>query len=338
MQQANGILRLIFLMTMAFVLHTFIYFSFANIYSSEILNFQNFEDQFQSGVYQYRILSGYLFLWIYDFLSTLNVDYSIFKLKFLKADSEPQVFLAFYILNTLFFVATAMVFHYVLQLRQLIATASEKLLIGVVGLFTIAITQFVIVPYDVSSYFFLLLFFYVFVQYIEDRSAIKLVFLSILILISTFNRETAALSISLAATLLYLKSGISRRSILPLVPMIITFLAVYFGVRLLSVSFNTNDGNLFLQNFTEPKNWLGILFWAVFFTFTMMLSKCKTSRKSILVFHLFSIPYVLMCFYTGILYEVRLYVPLFLCSLLLSKLEITDLKSSPNNLDKKNWK
>lgn len=322
MQKADGTLRLMFLMAMAFVINTFIYFSFANIYSSEILTFQKFADQFQSGVYQYRVLSGYFFIWIYDFLSILKLDYSIFKLKFLKADSEPQVFLAFYVLNTLFFVATAVVLHFILKCKQIVATSTEKLLIGVVCIFTIALTQFVILPYDVSSYFFLLLFFYFLIKYIEESSRIKLVILTILILISALNRETAALSISLTATILYLKFGISRRSIIPLIPLIIAFLAVYFGLRIFNETFSTNDGDLFLQNFTTPKNWLGILFWLTFFAFTLLLSKDKNYRKSILIFHLFSFPYILMCYYTGILYEVRLYVPLFITSIILAKLNV----------------
>ena len=330
MQKADENLRLIFLIVMAFVINTFIYFSFANIYSTEILNIQKFEDQFQSGVYQYRILSGYFFIWIYDFLSGLNLDYSVFKLKFLKSDSEPQVFLAFYILNTLFFLATSVVLHFLLKCKQVIATATEKLLIGVVCIFVIAFTQFVILSYDVSSYFFLMLFFYFLIKYLEESSTIKLVTLSILILISAFNRETAALSISLAATLLYLKFGICRKSIIPLIPLVTAFLAVYFGLRIFNETFSTNDGDLFLQNFTASKNWLGILFWLIFFGFTLLLSKDKISRKSIFIFHLFSIPYILMCFYTGILYEIRLYVPLFLTSIILARINLQTILRTIN--------
>ena len=323
MQKADGTWRLLLLLVMAFTIQSFIYFSFANVYSTEILNFQNFENQFQSGVYQYRILSGYFFLWIYDFLSSLHLDYSLFKLKFLKTDSEHKVYLAFYILNTLFLLATTLVLHGILKRKEIIATSSEKMMMGVIAIFTIAVTQFVIVPYDVSSYFFILLFFYFYLKYQEKSSALNLMILCAILIISAFNRETAALSISLAATLLYLKYGISRKSIVPLIPLIVSFLAVYVGLRLMSENFSTNDGNLFLQNFTEPKNLLGMLFWLVFFGFTMLLSRNITARKSIIIFHLFSFPYILMCFYTGILYEVRLYVPLFLTALLLARTEYT---------------
>ena len=90
-------------------------------------------------------------------------------------------------------------------------------------------------------------------------------------------------------------------------------------------NFTTNDGNLLIQNFTQPKNILGILFWLVFFAFTLILAKDQKAVKHILIFHLLSFPYLILCFYTGILYEIRLYIPLLLTSLLLSKTELTTI-------------
>ncbi|MFC6267066.1 hypothetical protein [Frigoriflavimonas asaccharolytica] len=310
--------RLFLMMAIAFVINTIIYFSFANVYSSSILNIQSFENQFSSGVYQYRVLSGYFFFWIYDFLGTLDLNYQIFKLKFLNPESESQVYLAFYSLNTIFLLATVFVLNLILECEQLMINASEKLFLNFIVIFIIGLTQFIIVPYDVSSYFFLLLFFFVFLKYLEKKSVLKLIFLSIIIIISTLNRETAALSLSLAASLLIFKEGISIKSIKPLVPLVLSFLLVYVGLRYLNKTFTTNDGNLLLQNFTNPKNILGIVAWLVLFAFSMMLSKSSANRKLIFLYHGFALPYILMCFFSGILYEVRLYVPLFLVSILLA--------------------
>lgn len=310
---------------MAFTVNSFVYFGFANIYSSTILNYANFQEQFQAGIYQYRILSGYLLVAVYEFLSFLNIDYEIFKLKFVSEDSEPQMYLSFYILNTIFILLSAIMLVLITELKSFSATYSEKILIIAVALFSIGLSTFVVVPYDVSSYFFLLLFFYLLLSYLKKPSSLKLIILSIVILVSTLNRESSALSLSLAATLLYTKFGLKKETIIPIIVLGIVFLGVYFGLRLTSETFTTNDGNLLIQNFTQPKNILGILFWLVFFAFTIILAKDRKPMKHILLFHLLSFPYILLCFYTGILYEIRLYMPLFITSLLLTKIEFSKI-------------
>ena len=310
-------------MLLAFTLNSFVYFSFGNIYSSKILNYQDFAQQFQSGIYQYRILSGYFLVWIYDFLSTLKIDYSIFRFKFLNADSEPQMYFSFYLLNTFFLVLSSMILVFITETKNFTATNSEKILLVSVAVFAMVFSQFVIVPYDLSSYFFLLLFYFFFIRYLEKNLVSILVLLILIMVISTLNRESSALSLSLAATLLYKKFGLKKGILRPLILLTITFVAVYFGMRFLNESFSTNDGNLLIQNFTQPKNILGLLFWITFFVFTLQISKDEKAKRTILIFHLLSFPYLLMCFYTGIIYEIRLYVPIFLTSLLLAKTELS---------------
>jgi hypothetical protein len=95
-------------------------------------------------------------------------------------------------------------------------------------------------------------------------------------------------------------------------------------MRLMSENFSTNDGNLFMENFSQPKNFLGLLFWFIFFLFTLILAKDNKAVRMILIFHFLSLPYILMCIYTGILYEIRLYVPLFLTALFMGKTEFKE--------------
>lgn len=308
---------------MAFTVNSFVYFSFGNLYSSTVLNYADFENQFHSGIYQYRILSGYFLIWIYDFLSSLNIDYQIFKLKFFNTDAEPKMYLSFFILNTIFLILSSIVLVFITETKNFIATQSEKILMISVAIFAISLSQFVIVPYDVSSYFFLLFFFFFLLKYLEKDSALNLIILLVILIISTFNRESSALSLSLAATLLYAKFGLKKKMYLPIIFLFVSFIAVYLGMRLWSESFSTNDGNLLEENFTQPKNFLGILFWMIFFIFTLILAKDRKGVRLILIFHVLSFPYILMCFYTGILYEVRLYIPIFLTSLILSRTEFS---------------
>lgn len=320
----NILLKIFFAILLAFTVNSFVYFGFANVYSSKILNFQEFQNQFSSGIYQYRKLCGWLLMWIYDFLGGLNLDYSVFKLKFLNPESEPRMFLSFYLLNTFFAVLSGIVMVLITESKNFIATNSEKILITAAGIFTIALTQFVIVPYDVSSYFFLLLFFYFFLKYLGESNNANLIILAVIIIISTLNRESSALSVSLAATLLFSKFGIKKESLLPVAVLGGIFVVVYLGMRFFNQNFSTNDGSLLLENFTQPKNYLGLLFWAVFLLFSLLISKDRIAAKYNLLFHALSLPYILMSFYSGILYEVRLYVPLFLTSLFLAGIEETE--------------
>lgn len=317
---------MIFAALLAFVVNSFVYFSFGNIYSSTILNYEDFQNQFNSGIYQYRILSGYFLIWIYEFLSTLNIDYQIFKLKFLNQNAAPQLYLSFFLLNTFFLVLSSVLMILITESKNFVATNSEKILLTAVSIFVVALSQFVIVPYDVSSYFFILFFFLFLIKYIEKTSISNLIILSIILAVSTINRESSALSISLAATLLLSKFGFKKEAVFPIAILGIVFVAIYLGMRLLNESFTTNDGNLLAQNFEQPKNILGLLFWLLFFVFTLFLAKDRKAARNILTFHLFAIPYIAMCFYTGIIYEIRLYVPLFLTSIFLAKTQLSRIE------------
>ena len=309
-------------MLLAFTVNSFVYFGFVNSYSSSILNYQSFSEQFNSGIYQYRIFSASLLFWIYNILDSLGMNYDIFKFKFLNPDSEPQMYFSFYVLNTFFLMLSTSVMVLISESKKIIATDSEKISLITLGIFSIVFTQFVILPYDVLSYFFLLLFFLVLIKFLDKNSVSNIIILSIIILISTLNRESSALSISLAATLLFAKSGLKKKPLILVLVLGIVFLSTYLGMRFFSENFSTNDGNLFKENFTQPKNYLGLIFWLVFFGLAILLSKGKQQRKNTLIFHVFSIPYIFMCFYTGILYEIRLYIPLFLTALFLGRLDM----------------
>lgn len=315
--------KIVFIALLAFVVNSFVYFSFGNIYSSKILNYSGFEKQFNSGIYQYRILSGYFLIWIHDFLCHLNIDFQVFKLKFFDRNTEPKMYLSFYILNTFFLVLSSVMMMLITESKRFIATQSEKILLSAAAVLTVAFSQFVIVPYDISSYFFILVFFFFLIKYLEKNSTQNLTVLVIIMLVSTINRESSALSLALSATFLHAKFGLKKETFMPVAVLAISFIAVYFGMRLMNESFSTNDGNLLTENFLQPKNILGLLFWALFFVFSLLLAKDKKAVNSILVFHFLAAPYILMCFYTGIIYEIRLYVPIFIISLAISRTELT---------------
>ncbi len=310
---------LCFNIVLAFIVSTFLYFSFTNSYSSWILNVDNFQGIFTKRIYQYRLLSSKLLLYIYDFLGRFDINYDMFKLRFLREDAEPRLHFAFYILNTSFTMLFVGVVTLITFCKNFIATLSEKILITTISTFVISLTQFVLVPYDTSSYFFIALFLLLLIQYLNKPDNYKLILLVLTLIISTINRESSALSISLAGALLYSKYKVSKQSITPIVILVISFILVYIGLRLQANHFRTNDGNLLMLNLTEPKNILGGFFGILLMAFPYLISNHKEQKNNITIFYLLSLPYIAMCFYTGILYEVRLFVPLFLTAIILSK-------------------
>src|SRR5690606_32971040 len=168
----------------------------------------------------------------------------IFKLKFLHSKSEPLFYLSFYLLNTFFLMLSAVMLTLISESKSFEATETEKTLINGLIIFTISLSQFVIVPYDVSSYFFLILFFYILLKFLNLQNTQNLVSLCLILALSTLNRETAALSVSIAATLLYAKNGLRQDTKVPVLILAGVFVAGYFGLRMFSEDFSTNDGNL----------------------------------------------------------------------------------------------
>ena len=306
-------------MLLAFLANSFVYFGFGNIYSSKILNHADFVHQFQTGVYQYRILSGHLLLGIYDTLDTLNLNYDVFKLKFFEERAEAQMYIAFYLLNTLFAVLTAGVLSYLLSSRWNSRSSNENLALACFSVLVMALSQFVIVPYDYSSYFMLLLCAGVLLRYVEHPKPSTLMALVVLIVVSTLNRESSALSLAMVGALMLYHYGWSKQTIGTVFILGVTFVATYFTLRLIGHSnFTTNDGNLLMENLTQPKNWLGAMWACLLFLLTLKWCNTKEQRQHILLFHALALPYIGMCLYTGILYEVRLYVPLFLIATVLA--------------------
>ncbi len=309
-------LEIVYAMVFALIVNTFVYFSFSNVYSSTSINYENFIEQYTNGIYQYRYLSTFLLLKIHDLVSSLNLG-TYFKLFLWNDNGEKNMLLSYYIVNSIFLCLFSGGVIYIFRDK----TQRERLLLMSSLVFTIIISQFILVPYDVSSYFFILLFFHWFSKYLKTNKTEHFALSILILIISTFNRESSALSLSLAGSLLYFQNGLSKKTIIPIFTLAGVFIATYVGMRLYFGSFTTNDGNLLMENLTKLKNYLGMFFSLIFLSFTLLISK-KEDRQVIILFHILSLPYILMCFYTGIVYEIRLYIPLFISSILIGDFSI----------------
>jgi len=323
--KANLFFKIIFVTLFAIVVNIFIYFAFGSVYTAPLFNIDSFKEQYESGVYQYRWLSTSLLIYIYNFLESLPFRIRL-KMDFWDKNAQPNMFFAYAFLNTFFLILSNIILLLITETKYFFANQSEKIFVITLSTLSIGLSQFVLVPYDCSSYFFLFAFVFVFLKYLENKKLILLLVLIFILMISTLNRESSALSISFAAVFLYYKYGLKKESLLPLLYLVIGFLAIYIWVRLAAASFEIRNENFFLENMIQTRNKFGVLFWIVFFVFSLLISNNRQTTKNILIFHLFSLPYIFMCFYTGALYEVRLYIPIFLSCLLISKLSIDKMK------------
>lgn len=323
--KVNLSIKFIFVIFFAIVVNIFIYFAFGSVYTAPLFNIDSFKHQYESGVYQYRWLSTSLLIYIYDFLEGLPFRIKL-KMDFWDKRAEPNMFLAYAFLNMFFSVLANIILLLITETKQFFANQSEKIFVITISTFSIGLSQFVLVPYDCSSYFFLFAFVFVFLEYLENKKMILLLAMIIILIVSTLNRESSALSLSFAAVFLYFKYGFKKESLLPLLYLLIGFLLAYIWVRLAADSFEIRNENFFVENMIHVRNKFGILFWIVFFVFSLLVSNNRQTSKNILIFHLFSLPYILMCFYTGALYEIRLYIPIFLTSLIISKLSVEKIK------------
>lgn len=313
--------KIIFITFFTILINVFVYFAFVNIYSSHLLNIDNFRNQYESSVYQYRWLSTNLLIWIYNLLESLPYKINL-RNDFWSENAEANMLFAYAFLNTFFLILSNITLLLITEAKKIVAHESEKIMIIVIATLVIGISQYILTPYDCSSYFFLFFYIFLFLKYLENRSHIILFFLLLIIVISTANRESSALSISFAGVVLYQLFGLKKQTIFPIACMIVAYLTTYIGLRFVMGSFEFASKNLFFENIGGTRNMFGILFWGVFFMLSLLISNNKQAVKNILIFHLLSLPYILTCFYTGILYETRLYVPIFLSCLVLSKFQI----------------
>ncbi|WP_168186877.1 hypothetical protein [Elizabethkingia sp. JS20170427COW] len=317
----NNFFRLVFTSIFTFLIHFFIYFGFANQYSSTSLVLSNFQDQYTSGVYQFRFLSTKAVLYLRDYLTSYDLGF-LNSLEFMAKGADAYLYLSLFLFNTFFGVLTILFFNLILNTQKKLKS-NEKLLIILFSSIMIGFSQFVIVPYDGLAYFLLTSFLFFFLRYLkrlhEKRNYIILL---LLIIVGTLNRETMALSLSLAASLLLSERGFGKDSIYPLLGLVVAFLATYAGLRFYFHTTVTNDGVLLAYNFKKVKNLIALALEVSLLCIPFMITPGQEQRKFIGLFYFFSLPYLAFCFVTGILFEVRLFIPLFLIAMLLSSISM----------------
>lgn len=312
------IYSILFIILFCFVTSNMVYFGFME---DRILTYtkNSFIQLYGAGIYQYRVLGKWLVL----------------ELDKIVDPSGKKFFLSIFYFNTFFLILTGIVTVLLVNLEAVfIMSQSEKYFIMLLVPSLINLTQYTVVPYDVSGYFFQLLIMFIFLSFYETRYILAMISICLLLILSTLNRESSALNVAFMINILILRDGFKTKAFTSMCMFIWAFLLTYICLRVMIVNKPYNAISLLAGYLTKYINVLGILFWLLVGTFVYNLSNTRQNKNLVILFHILSLPYIFTVFYSGILWEMRLYIPLFLGSLFLSKLDTSKFNMRGNIFSK----
>jgi hypothetical protein len=313
----NIIIFLIISLIVPITLNYIVYFGYTTNYNPTFKK-EGVEYNLDHGVYKFRILYKPFLRYFVD-LSNEIENNILLNWRFAKQDGleNAKYHRAYFFHNTFFFIIfSALSFFIFGAFYDKLTALISILLIQAL----IAISQFVLVPYDVISYVFFVLGAYYSAMYFKYSLNKYLILLNIFILISVFNRETAALNISFfVAMSLALKNNKTFKNTIIL---IMSFLTPYLFLRLL-YGFTSFDKIFFLDNFSYSIYFLGFVFSISLTYIFYYISKWEKASRMFLIL---SFPYFFMIITVGIMYEFRLLIPIWIGQLLLHKNVIKDIK------------
>ena len=262
----------------------FAYYGFVTHYSVGVFTPQGFLAQYGQEVFKYRVLGQALLMAVYRVLEYVNpADAGWTRHAAFLGTDTINFYHSYFFLNTLFLCLTLLVVSDRLgDLELLVITL------------LVAITQYVVVPYDAAAYFFLACTY---------RWRRNLPLTAAVVFLATLNRETAALSLSLYAALLLLGRGGSLRGLALLTGI---FLATYLSLRVVYGWEDAVGAEFTFFRYLNLNSAIGVGF-ALAAGYALARRPARAG-----LFLLFSLPYILSIFITGNPFEVRLWVPLLL--------------------------
>jgi hypothetical protein len=334
MKNLNEKLDLFSLITLSIVVNLVVYYGFTSAYNN-LTQVSKIPEQYYSSVYRYRVLSREILEMVF------NGAQKIFKGE---VSSQPYLlskgslfYHTLFVINTFFSVASLLLIEAIFSIKRFFGIEKEnKLLLTLVLIILMAISQYVVTFYDNSALCFLLLSIYFVLKYKETHRFFYLLILSLVVIISTLNRETSALSLSFLLAVSLKKNEVNLTEIKKILKiMALPFLSFIVTYILLRVSDNAGSGVMegiyIKENFTQLNNLSGLLFAILVLRMAYRISRTKENKKLITRFLFFSSPYLLMLVLVGILWEIRLFIPLIFGSFILSQIKWEQNKTMPHH-------
>lgn len=332
MRKVGTLHRNLLFLSLCFVLpvllYVIVYFYYVTAYTHGSFTELSFESQYYSGIYKYRILSYGLMEMLFDFLrdwqSQLG-EISRIGIITQQLDAEPHVYLSYFLLNTFFGILT-MIMLFIYRVSQLSLEYSVKNLINETLLVNllIAISHYVIVSYDNISYYLQIIGFMFILSHLRKHDNTMFIAYLIVIIISTLNRESSALLLSMHVAVLVLSDG-SKKRIVELVFSTLIFVTTYLSLRFyLGFEQSVIQEITYISNIFSIYNIIGIAFFAAITYLLLMRNESELEKRAGLAFLIFALPYLLLCFLGGYLIEIRLWIPIFLGLILIGNMNISN--------------
>jgi hypothetical protein len=322
----NLFMASVLVIMLSMVVSKIVYFGFTPNYEADIFSHRGFDSRFDHGGYQYRVLSKYLVYGMDGLLGrSMNEGGAERRVEDISYMASDRFYFAIYYVNTLFLALTSLMVVLLLNLEKgLRVSDTEKMLLMFLVPILIGLTQFAVHYYDLSSYFFELLILYVFLKNINSRYGLTMTTIMGLVILSTLNRESAEVSVAMIAVVLLTRFGATRRVVWSVTGMAACWLLTYFVLKVEIGPgepqgwFPATAGNGF-----EPDMFMmGVIFWILFIYPPFAVAATEENKFLIGGFFVLGLPYIITCLATGDLWAVRLYLPLFLGALFLSRLEV----------------
>jgi hypothetical protein len=317
-QSVSRIIRLICLgFLIPLVLSLVVYFGFASNYTVGVFSEEGFRGQYEAGVYKYRVLGRITLLKINELVESSPLPALAPRAVFLlDRQASPVFYTAYFINNTLFLCLACCVLVLLFdRLSPPHGVWVGDLLVLLLALLT-TVMQFVVVPYDTLASFFLCLAFSLILR--EPRPATTIL-LGLVVVLGALTRETAALILAFYV-------AVHHRRLLArpvrwsaqhstLIFLAACFLLTYAGMRLALGPGNAVFEDLRLvENLTSPFGLAGLIF---FLAVTAVLLLSGPGQRESLLFLLASLPYLVFILVTARLWEMRLWIPVFLAIVVL---------------------
>ncbi len=311
---ARGLHDLLLVAVTPFLFCAFAYYGFHTNYTSGTFHEQGFLRQYTAGVYKPRVLGRWTLLRTHDLLKEHPNPLPTLKpmgFRAMDARGTAAFYDAYFLHNTAFQLLASLALYLALRRHTPRRTLALVLLTANA---LMALTQYVVVPYDTPAWFLLLAAGALAFQKPSWRNALALGALGAL---GAAVRETALLLPAFYAAL-HLPHLLPRARPLPhLATLAFTTaatLGTWLALRATAEGGDFFHSNLLVYNLTYGFSLLGLL---TLLTLTTLLAANAPQPRLALRVLAFAAPWTLAVFTVGNAWEVRLFTPLWLLLLLL---------------------
>ncbi|SDQ53243.1 hypothetical protein SAMN05421664_1939 [Chryseobacterium soldanellicola] len=325
-EKINGFL---FVIIFPFLLFFMAYYGFESSYVVGIKSMEKAPDFMFTSVYAYRVIPNYLSVHVTEAVTHIVNSYFPFTKSFLLKQGT-LFYHSTFLINCTFFLGTSVVLNSILKLNpvELFVNKTIRSLLHLLAVFFVVIMQYVPTNCDSIALFFYILGVYFTLKYLQSKKSTDIIYLSIVIFISTFVRETACLNIAFFAAVFINFDELKKRNfafIKEVALLIIAFILPYIGLRLaINQKSSFFEGVYLIKNFTSPYNLAGLLFGvlSIFFSYKLCNNEGRVMIKKYLFF---SLPYLLMISLVGLFWETRLFMPLILTGIVIASYQFKNI-------------